>query len=591
MEQQQTCTCNCHHAHYVQKQTEIGSADEVRAIIDARIAALDAQLRSLKSMRNRCAPISSLPPEILSRILIDLVEPIEDFESQSWKTHIELTRVCTLWRKLAMQCPAFWSCLPFQAEHLEEMLARSRRYPLSIRVDISAKGGYPSWEILSRAPQPPRIRQLHLKGVATQLQRVLRPFPAEAPFLQSLYLVSNGDSRSPLPDHLFSAAKPSLKHLWLHGCNLNWDVISAAPYLTIGNLTTLKLTFFKDRHCPPYLLLLDILRLCPQLEVLRLSSSLKTDILPFSGDPSEDMIPLHHLTHYSVSDELSRIVHFLSHLLIPQEATATLYDEGAHSEGQPLEQISDEYQNLFCYCGLSRKEDQRQQFESAEICIQPGHYTELQLYKPNSTTHSIARQSNCYPSFDLTTSEDSGPFISEDRAAMLLKRLNLVGLVNLRLKINFYTGYPNIELDTWRSFFTAHHSIQSLTIRAIELADTGIIQALASLQYLASHPVFGMEHVGTESLHGTQDTAAPSNLALQSLQELVLEDVGFSLGSEGAAHRNYISIADMLSMRRNQGLPISLIRIIECWGFTEEMQEELEKWVDKVEWDGEGGDD
>ncbi|KAI0718493.1 hypothetical protein C8Q72DRAFT_982771, partial [Fomitopsis betulina] len=84
------------------------------------------------------APISNLPPEILSKVflhntghcVIDRYRKCPR-EMGDW---FRVTHVCKYWREVALQCAELWSHLHFPDLPVvhDELLARSRDAPLSV---------------------------------------------------------------------------------------------------------------------------------------------------------------------------------------------------------------------------------------------------------------------------------------------------------------------------------------------------------------------------------------------------------------------------------------------------------------------------
>ncbi|KAI0718112.1 hypothetical protein C8Q72DRAFT_153898 [Fomitopsis betulina] len=100
-------------------------------------------IRAINTEMNALAPISILPPELLSNIFLDVAgrgsaDPaLWDPEAVDYWIHV--THVCTSWREVALQCTLLWSYLdlPIPSRILEELLARSRDAPLSIKLRFS----------------------------------------------------------------------------------------------------------------------------------------------------------------------------------------------------------------------------------------------------------------------------------------------------------------------------------------------------------------------------------------------------------------------------------------------------------------------
>ena len=58
--------------------------DAARSEVDAQIAALEEQLRRLRTRRNTLAPIDALPEELLRQVFAECHEDWPDFEDTTW---------------------------------------------------------------------------------------------------------------------------------------------------------------------------------------------------------------------------------------------------------------------------------------------------------------------------------------------------------------------------------------------------------------------------------------------------------------------------------------------------------------------------
>ncbi|TFK66144.1 hypothetical protein BDN72DRAFT_772415, partial [Pluteus cervinus] len=76
---------------------------EERAIIDQEITELVNKLLILRSKRNSLAPISRLPPELLTRIFFLFQSGRED--DSTYYQWIVITHVSSGWRKLILDTP------------------------------------------------------------------------------------------------------------------------------------------------------------------------------------------------------------------------------------------------------------------------------------------------------------------------------------------------------------------------------------------------------------------------------------------------------------------------------------------------------
>ena len=141
-------------------------------------------------------PISSLPPELLSRIFCVLRDTFFDHPSH-WKDLSEIRpdrwmailRVCNTWRDVAIHTPMLWThiVLSFQPRdymRVQEMLHRSKQCPLVLMANLFMPAQYNSDESIMPSiyydikANLGRCRILNLCGVDT-------------PFLDSLFVGSD----------------------------------------------------------------------------------------------------------------------------------------------------------------------------------------------------------------------------------------------------------------------------------------------------------------------------------------------------------------------------------------------------------------
>ncbi|KDQ51861.1 hypothetical protein JAAARDRAFT_210836 [Jaapia argillacea MUCL 33604] len=102
-------------------------------------------LRDIRTRRNEHAPISRLPPEILSRIFVICTSNWDHSSDQLRRQPhrylwVKVTHVCRRWRTVALDCTSLWSYIPLNipGSWISEMLVRSRE--LSLSVDASREG-------------------------------------------------------------------------------------------------------------------------------------------------------------------------------------------------------------------------------------------------------------------------------------------------------------------------------------------------------------------------------------------------------------------------------------------------------------------
>ena len=96
-----------------------------------------------------------LSEQLVLRILILAVES-DDMDATSaptgWRRRVEISSVCKTWRRVTLECPAFWAGFTLHPglQGLLEMLPRWQDSPRSVYIDL--KDGYEPWT---------RIREQH----------------------------------------------------------------------------------------------------------------------------------------------------------------------------------------------------------------------------------------------------------------------------------------------------------------------------------------------------------------------------------------------------------------------------------------------
>ncbi|KAJ7794019.1 hypothetical protein B0H14DRAFT_3888980 [Mycena olivaceomarginata] len=211
-----------------------------RTLIALQPSEIQLLQRALRTRRNSLVPISALPTEVLTPIL-ELCPTIAvdgpGFKTANFIREATLSHVCRRWRGITLESSTFWSNI---------VLSR------------------PSWalEMLHRSPRGPartqlfRIRELRLHMAA---QHIPAPLLLPAPVLETLHLHFSGLLEFAIPENLFAAEVPRLRHLSLQYCSLEWD----SPLW--ANLVSLELI-----HSPIHV---DLLASMRHLRTLTLTES------------------------------------------------------------------------------------------------------------------------------------------------------------------------------------------------------------------------------------------------------------------------------------------------------------------------------
>jgi hypothetical protein len=285
----------------------------------------------------RPSPLSALPYDILSQVfLLCLPEQIIYFgdgdggvpSPQTMSTPLDLARVCSAWREVALSVPELWSRIHFQftAKHsaaqrarVTLFLKRSSSYPLHIRLMLS----YDSDHISSYARQSVALiidalvaQSFRWKKVWFWLQydefvmfvNRIRPLP----LLQSFNLYAQSYNR-PFPNDALAnmlAIAPKL-----HTLTLNIPKPASSSFSLPESCAHLK-------RCS-----IAWIPLSPCLDILRVASGLQEYDLrhctfPFLSDQSMSQTTSH--IHSLTLAYIQNVHGFLNHIALPSLASLVI---------------------------------------------------------------------------------------------------------------------------------------------------------------------------------------------------------------------------------------------------------------------------
>lgn len=340
-----------------------------------------------------------------------------------------------------MQCPAFWSCVPLMQvsgpfEQYEEILARSKSYPLSIRMDpwgrpINSRYYHHSQKVELLRTQAYRIRQLHIKADATFLQQYQVLLLENTPRLESLDICPKVLGSRPLDQDrerllqspfvahrvLTSQTIPSLRHLALTTSLVSpdWRVVSPSS-LSVRDLTSLRLGFPPRVSAPPYPLLLNTLRASPHLQDIWLNGCITDTIAPFESSATLQVhrVDLPCLASIRIQDHVPLMVSFLSYLMLPLESKIDLHDSrpSEHFVDLSVEDRYNHIRDLFRYCSLETHGGQTaiaRRYEGMSLCVDRGKRTELRLF--NTTGPNAHARKHWRPRSDPELEDTSTSFV------------------------------------------------------------------------------------------------------------------------------------------------------------------------------------
>jgi hypothetical protein len=294
--------------------------DHLRQAIDSQINSLKESIResvrALSQRRNELAPISSLPTEIITDIIL-LASAKRDGFGLVW---LNVAHVCRQWRDIALNQRLFWSHINFTNLTLAgaaEMLARAKEAPLHLEASVTGNWADARFSAFDKLlAHVSHIRHLDIDGsfgashyLRTTFEHTLVNSPA--PILEHLKLTVPDMLQLFLPNNLFKGTTPRLVSLELIAVTISWKspLLRGLKYLEIyepQNNDMLSITVW-----------LDAFDEMSQLKELVLcTASPLDDGFTFPSDIKRTAtLPV--LTHLNLSSTAGACAIALAHLVLP----------------------------------------------------------------------------------------------------------------------------------------------------------------------------------------------------------------------------------------------------------------------------------
>ncbi|THH19129.1 hypothetical protein EW146_g1995 [Bondarzewia mesenterica] len=311
------------------------SAVSERFGIQVRLREMEDERLRLLRRWNDLAPISRLPPEILSMMFRMCACDDRTFRSPpAIRRSILLSHVCTRWRAVAVDDPRLWTSyfLPSPKSNpslVWKCLARSKTMPITVKLDFPQTTPPNSSDTIKEGWQA----LYHLSHICdlciacTDMVLATYSFYLEttpAPFLERLAVWCLEEEPTLIPGRrLFCdwAATPSLRDVQLYGCLVD----SFHPMLR--RLTSLSL----DRCTYRFQDLLDALSNAPQLQSFGLSSEdpPRSDLTMYLNRP---VVHMPHLRKLTLMDFPVIVRALLESLSFPPSLVLNICDEVDPSE-------------------------------------------------------------------------------------------------------------------------------------------------------------------------------------------------------------------------------------------------------------------
>ena len=257
-------------------------------------------------MKNRLAPISRLPPEVLA-----LVPDSWDLHngSQTDQALIGLTHVCRTWRTIFTSCSSLWTNFDCRdADKTRVYLERAKSSPiyLWLKRDGALSPRDPFLQIIPQANG--QLKSLSIEGSSENLRDITTHLSHPTPLLERLYLDGGFESEPEqyptLTTTIFAGHLSSLRQLRLQ------HIRTGLPWRNMINLTSFVLG-----HIPPdgtsTSQLLDFFEGAPHLRTIKLNSA-----TPISSGQNGRLVALDYLERMDFNGGGPSSL-LLDHLLIP----------------------------------------------------------------------------------------------------------------------------------------------------------------------------------------------------------------------------------------------------------------------------------
>lgn len=295
-----------------------GAENSPQKLIDEKILELEECIRRFKSQRNQFAPVSRLPPEVLSTIF-SYAASHSEYPTLNLLYRYSFSHVSQTWRSVAINAPALWHVLPSSMLWAKVMIERSKAVGLVIRLNLdhlsSVSPSVVFWNNVFRN-HASRIRVLELTGgsksTLSALFNDLQPLSLP---LHSLRLwLSSSEPLFTFPANIVETK--NIRSLSVSGCNSTWYSSSLCC------LTELNMQNISNR--PRFDEFFDTLRRNPYLQILDMGNSLPLASELIGSITSVNLPRLRRL-RLSSTKNIKEISDILPSIVIPSTATVTLY--------------------------------------------------------------------------------------------------------------------------------------------------------------------------------------------------------------------------------------------------------------------------
>ncbi|KAI0819157.1 hypothetical protein BC628DRAFT_1404309 [Trametes gibbosa] len=339
------------------------SNSNAEAVLQARLliqSDIDVYLHAicdLKSRLNALTPIGSLPPELLSEILV-CVAFAEYSSGYTYRTlsWIKASHICRLFRATALATPRFWSYLRVtKSRAVAELLPLSKTVPLHVAtyMDYHSEVDDRSLALQNIVGHSHRLRELHFEGLTQGIQAFFSKNVPRLDILETLVLKTAGANTfypgfgnllAFVPTVPSKDVAPRLRYLELHQLPFRWSEFAhCSPSLTTLIVSTRQPTDSAYQLLPNAGTLEELFTafeaIAPRLERLEIENTLPRSGLDIartaSGSPSTSQLPtpsrsisMPALKKFCLGGETLYVAHVLAHVALPSTVTLNINVRG-----------------------------------------------------------------------------------------------------------------------------------------------------------------------------------------------------------------------------------------------------------------------
>jgi hypothetical protein len=514
-------------------------AQESRRLIDEKIANFEECIRRLKSQRNELAPISQLPPEILSSIF-SYAAAQSGFDSNRPLVRYFFTHVSRAWRSVALDSPTLWRILPSSIPWANAMLDRSKAVGLVIRLRIPYSSPTSPLVLFWKGVfcnHASRIRELDLAETSRSTLPVLFGDlqPSSLP-LHSLQLYHSAQL-----DPTFPTAVLETKHLR----SLSVTGYGGAWYsLPLPCLTELKLHDIPSRpHLDEFI---ETLRGNPHLQDLDMKDS-----LPLASEPNRSIVsvdlPRLRSLRLSSTRNPKEVSNILACIIVPPTAILELNCRNRDSLEDDQVTLIDLASSLSVFFSAMSK--------SAGIS-----YDEVHVHDEGSLIHLSAWETG---NLDIRSQKPK---------------------MDLRIAPRMYRSPQQTLREIFPSLPLLKIKSLTLGLDAANIVVTEILCNLSCLQSvtLVGNCTFDFITALMDSPQHDYNQDSFYSVTFPALQTLCI--TGTSCGPEGDCPIEYIR--DCLIERYERKAQLTKLKIAVCYDVYSNDVDLLKEIVVDVEWDG-----